>query len=54
MAWSTVPTVTSTHSQIASVANAYVDILYVVDGYILEESVWADVAAASPSWSVVP
>lgn len=51
MSWSTVPQVSSTYSQIASVDNGYVDILYVVDGYILEESVWSDVTPVSTTWT---
>lgn len=53
MSWSTVPAVTSTFSAIASVDNGYVDILYMVDGFLVEESIWTDVTPASPSWTVV-
>lgn len=52
MSWSTVPGVSSTFSQIASVADAYVEFGYCVDDYILAESIWADVAAVSPDWTV--
>jgi hypothetical protein len=51
MSWSTVAAVSSTFTRTGTVPNGYVDVGYVIDSHIQEQSIWADVAAASGTWT---
>lgn len=39
-------------SELSDLANGYVDVDYVIDGYILGTELWAASSANSASWSV--